>query len=98
VLSGFLSRQDLDHSRHPDVRRFAREAFATVPPEPAAFTKPVFVAHGAVDPRVPLDAVLAHRTATFTVVELAGAGHAILSDHDARRTYPTLLTWLGDQS
>jgi pimeloyl-ACP methyl ester carboxylesterase len=98
VLSGFLSRRDLDHSRHPDVQRFAREAFATVPPEPAAFTKPVFVAHGALDPRVPLDAVLAHRTATFTVVELAGTGHAILSDHDARRTYPTLLTWLGDQS
>jgi pimeloyl-ACP methyl ester carboxylesterase len=97
VLSGFLSRRDLDRSSHPDVRRFAREAFATVPPEPAGFTKPVFVAHGAVDPRVPLEAVLAHRSATFTVVELAGTGHAILSDHDARRTYPKLLTWLGDR-
>jgi len=94
VLSGFLSRRDLDRSRHRDVRRFAREAFAEVPPEPKEFTKPVFVAHGAADARVPLDAVLAHRTPGFTVVELAETGHAILSDHDARRTYPSLLTWL----
>lgn len=98
VLSGFLSRHDLDRSRHPDVRRFAREAFTAAPPEPPAFTKPVFLAHGTADPRVPLEAVLAHRGPAFTVLELPGAGHAILSDHDARRTYPTLLTWLGERS
>jgi pimeloyl-ACP methyl ester carboxylesterase len=97
VLSGFLSRRDLDHSRHPEVRRFASGVFAAAPPEPAALTKPVFVAHGAADPRVPVDAVREHRRrarAGFTLVELAGVGHAILSDHDARLTYPTLLDWL----
>jgi pimeloyl-ACP methyl ester carboxylesterase len=97
VLSGFLSRRDLDRSEHPEVRRFVQEAFVAAPQEPAALTKPVFLAHGSVDPRVPIDAVRAHAgraRAEFTVVELAGAGHAILSDHDARLTYPTLLAWL----
>jgi pimeloyl-ACP methyl ester carboxylesterase len=97
VLSGFLSPRDLDRSEHPDVLRFVREAFFTAPRAPAALTKPVFVAHGSADPRVPIDAVRAHMTrarAGSTIVELAGAGHAILSDHDARLTYPTLLAWL----
>jgi pimeloyl-ACP methyl ester carboxylesterase len=97
VLSGFLSPRDLDRSEHPDVLRFVREAFVTAPRAPAALTKPVFVAHGSADPRVPIDAVRAHMSrarAGSTIVELAGVGHAILSDHDARLTYPTLLAWL----
>jgi pimeloyl-ACP methyl ester carboxylesterase len=99
VLSGFLSRRDLDRTGHPAVRRFTAEAFTAVPPEPAQFTKPVFVAHGSADPRVPIDAVRAHaRRASggFTFLELTGQGHAILSDHDARLTYPRLLAWLRD--
>ena len=46
---------------------------------------------------MPIDAVRAHMSrarAGSTIVELAGVGHAILSDHDARLTYPTLLAWL----
>jgi pimeloyl-ACP methyl ester carboxylesterase len=97
VLSGFLSRGDLDRSDHPEVLRFTQQAFVEAPPEPASFTRPVFVVHGSADPRVPIDAVRAHLSsarAGCTVLELAGAGHAILSDHDARRTYPPLLSWL----
>jgi len=99
VLSGFLSRRDLDRTRHPDVRRFITEAFVHTPPEPHQLTKQVFVAHGSKDTRVPVDAVRAHAsraTGTFTFLELLGQGHAILSDYDARLTYPTLLTWLRD--
>jgi dipeptidyl aminopeptidase/acylaminoacyl peptidase len=97
VLSGFLSRRDLDRTRHPDVRSFAGEAFTATPSEPSLLTKHVFVAHGSEDTRVPIDAVRAHAgraSGSFTFVELSGQGHAILSDHDARLTYPKLLTWL----
>ena len=100
VLSGFLSRRDLDGTRHPDVHRFTAEAFDQRPPEPSQLTKHVFVAHGSEDPRVPVEAVRAHASrasGSFTFVELAGQGHAILSDHDARLTYPRLLAWLQDR-
>lgn len=97
VLSGFLSRRDLDRSRHPQVRRFAAEAFTAVPPEPSRLTKPFFVVHGSKDPRVPIEVVRDHQnraSGRFTFLELTGQGHAILSDHDARLTYPELLSWL----
>jgi pimeloyl-ACP methyl ester carboxylesterase len=99
VLSGFLSQRDLDASRHPDVRDFARGAFRAGPAEASRLSKPLFVAHGSADPRVPIDGVRAHANraeSSFTFVELPGQGHAILSDHDARATYPRLLTWLRD--
>lgn len=99
VLSGFLSRADLAATRHEGVQRFVTEAFATEPPEPDRLTRPVLVAHGSADPRVPIEVVRAHRrraTASFTFVELTGQGHAIISDHDARVTYPQVMDWLDE--
>jgi pimeloyl-ACP methyl ester carboxylesterase len=97
VLSGFLSRRNLDRSGHPEVQRFVRQAFAAAPPEPAASPSRCSWRTAPSDHRVPVGAVREHlgrARAGFPVVEPAGAGHAILSDHDARLPYPPLLTWL----
>lgn len=94
-LSGFFGRRDLDATTHPDVRRFLGDVFPGPPPgEPRRLTRPVFAVHGTADTRIPIDAVRARAGAGFTLLEMPGQGHAVISDHDARTAYPPLLDWL----
>ncbi|OXM48497.1 alpha/beta hydrolase family protein [Amycolatopsis alba] len=100
LLGGFLHHDDLAGTTHPGVRQFAGFAFRDRAPLGAArLRKRYFLAHGELDNRIPMSAVLRHidrmdQQATF--VELDGEGHAIRTDRGARLAYPPLLQWMDD--
>lgn len=100
LLGGFLHHDDLADTSHPGVRQFAEFAFRDHAPLGAdALRKRYFIAHGELDNRIPLRAVLRHlgrmdQPATF--VELDGEGHAIRTDRGARLAYPPLLRWMDE--
>lgn len=100
LLGGFLHHEDLADTAHPGVRQFAQFAFLDRAPLGAErLSKRYFVAHGELDTRIPMRAVLRHfgrmdQEATF--VELDGEGHAIRTDRGARLAYPPLLQWMDD--
>lgn len=98
VLGGFLHHDDLAGTAHPGVRQFAEFAFRDrEPPGSDRLRKRYFIAHGELDTRIPMPAVLRHlsrmdQEATF--VSLDGEGHAIRTDRGARLAYPPLLEWM----
>ena len=94
-LSGFLSVSDLAATRHAGVAKFAAAHLQQAHRhEPSARVKPLFIAHGVEDPRVPFDAIARHSGADVMLVELESEGHAIHSDRAARLAYPPLFEWL----
>jgi dipeptidyl aminopeptidase/acylaminoacyl peptidase len=100
VLGGFLHHDDLAGTAHAGVRQFAEFAFQNRAPLRAdRLRKRYFIAHGELDTRIPVSAVLRHlsrmdQEATF--VSLDGEGHAIRTDRGARLAYPPLLQWMDE--
>lgn len=97
VLGGFLRPCDLDDSRHPQVRAFLRAASGRFAAHDRFAAAPHFVAHGELDPRIPVEAVRTHLNdlpAGSEWVTIEGEGHGMLSDHAARRVFPRFFTWL----
>ncbi|HKS46459.1 MAG TPA: alpha/beta fold hydrolase [Amycolatopsis sp.] len=100
ILGGFLHHDDLAETAHPGVRQFAEFAFQNREPLRAdRLRKRYFVAHGELDTRIPMPAVLRHLSRMDqepTFLPLDGEGHAIRTDRGARLAYPALLHWMDE--
>lgn len=94
-LSGFLSTSDLVGTNHRGVAEFAtthlRYAHRN---EPSVRSKPLFIAHGQEDPRIPFEAIARYEGTDVTLICLDAEGHSIHTDRAARLTYPSLFDWL----
>ncbi|MFD1936712.1 alpha/beta hydrolase family protein [Nonomuraea mangrovi] len=95
-LSGFLSPKSLEASSHQAVKAF-REALPLPEPRQERLARiPLLAIHGRADDRIPLSQIVADAGdhPAYTLVELAGEGHGIITDTGAALAYASLADWL----